>query len=217
MSVNKWQRTVTDLFMIVFLIVFPHTGLLPMYAFSLLLILLIWLYLRVYKENFSNIGFRFNDLTYKSLAVGSLVGIVYAVFAYWIISPILARLGFHEPNLSDFNYLRHNFFNYLFLLVIACFLVIPFEEIVFRGFIFSRFKAIAGKHRGAFIISGLITSVLFALYHYQEGLGAVVSIFLFAMIAIWLLKLFKGNLWYVIFFHITYDIFMLTAIYLGYM
>ncbi|SDD26845.1 CAAX protease self-immunity [Mucilaginibacter pineti] len=215
MRVNKWQRTVTDLFMIVFLIVFPHTGLLPMYAFSLLLLLLIWLYLRAYKENFSNIGFRFNAFTYKSLAVGGVIGIVYAVFTYWIISPVLTHLGFREANLSDFNYLRHNFFNYLFLLAIACFLVIPFEEILFRGFIFSRIKAMAGKQ--AFKVSGLITSVLFALYHYQEGLGAVISIFLFAIITIWLLKLFKGNLWYVIFFHITYDIFMLTAIYLGYM
>ena len=215
MKASKWQRTVTDLFMMVFLIVFPHTSLLPMYAFSPLLLVLIWLYLRAYKENFSSIGFRFNDFTYKSLAVGGLIGIAYAVSAYWVISPILTRLGFHEANLSDFNYLRHNFFNYLFLLLMACFLVIPFEEIVFRGFIFSRIKVMAGKK--AFIVSGLITSVLFALYHYQEGLGAVIGIFLFAIITIWLLKLFKGNLWYVIFFHITYDIFMLTAIYLGYM
>ncbi len=104
----------------------------------------------------------------------------------------------------------------MLLLVIACLLVIPFEEIVYRGFILTRIKAMINS-KWAFILSGVITSIIFAFYHYQEGTGAVISIFFGSLIVIWLYKLFKGNLWYLIFYHIVYDVFMLTAIYLGYM
>jgi membrane protease YdiL (CAAX protease family) len=92
--------------------------------------------------------------------------------------------------------------------------VIPYEEVVFRGFIFNRLKKICN---GSFILSGLITSILFALYHLQEGWGAVIAIFIFALFITWLYKVFKGNLWYLIFFHLAYDVFMLTTILKGWM
>jgi membrane protease YdiL (CAAX protease family) len=98
------------------------------------------------------------------------------------------------------------------LILLAAVLVIPYEEIVFRGFIFNRVKAMFSK---SFLVSGLITSILFALYHWQEGWGAVIAIFIFALVITWLYKIFKGNLWYLIFFHIAYDVFMLTMILLG--
>jgi len=100
---------------------------------------------------------------------------------------------------------------------LAAIFVIPYEEIVFRGFIFTKIRNMAGSSRWAFTISGLITSVLFALYHYQEGPGSVICIFIFALFVTWLYKVIKGNLWYIIFFHILYDVFMLTAIRLGYL
>jgi membrane protease YdiL (CAAX protease family) len=103
------------------------------------------------------------------------------------------------------------------LLPLACLLVIPYEEIVFRGFIFSRLDNWFEASSSAYLFSALLTSILFAFYHYQEGTGAVVQIFIFAMVQMSLLKKAKGNLWYVIFYHMLYDIFMLTAIYLGYM
>lgn len=210
------KRIIADIFMVCLLIIFPHLGLLPMYAFSILLIGLIWIYLRFFNETFSRIGFRFSDLTFRSFWMGGAIGIGYAMMAFWIIGPLVEWLGLKPADVSDFNFIRHNLFNYLFLLAIACFLVIPFEEIVFRGFVFTRVKAMLnGKY--TFVASALITSILFALYHYQEGAGAVIIIFIFALFIMWLYKRFNGNLWYLIFFHITYDIFMLTAIYLGYM
>jgi membrane protease YdiL (CAAX protease family) len=216
MDNNKTKRIIADIFMICLLIIFPHLGLLPMYAFSVLLIALIWFYLRFFNEKLNDIGFRFFDFNFRAFWLGGIIGIGYAVFAFWVIGPLVKWIGLKQADVSDFNYIRHNPFNLLFLLAIACFLVIPFEELVFRGFIFTRIKAMV-NNKYAFAVSGLITSILFALYHYQEGAGAVVIIFIFALFITWLYRLFGGNLWYLIFFHIFYDIFMLTAIYLGYM
>jgi membrane protease YdiL (CAAX protease family) len=206
-----------DLGMIAFIILFPHFGHFPMLLYPGVVLGLVWGYLKLRHQNFENIGFRFRDISVKSLLIGGACGLAYAAFVYWLLTPFMAHLGFKPANLNDFISLRHHLNNYLLLLLMACLWVIPYEELVFRGFIFSRLRDWFKGLSSAYLTSALITSALFALYHYQEGAGAVLQIFIFALLQMALLKQAKGNLWYVIFYHILYDCFMLTAIYWGYM
>jgi len=209
MPLSKQTRIWVDIIMIVFVMLFPHYAHLPMYAYPFVVLGVIWIYLNFNKESFASIGFRFADLKWRAFYLGGAIGLVYAAFNYWILGPFIIHLGFKSANLSDFDFIRHHFVNYIFLLLLAAFLVVPYEEIVFRGFIFNRVRVMFGK---SFLISGIITSILFALYHWQEGWGAVIAIFIFALFIAWLYKVFKGNLWYLIFFHLLYDTFMLTMI-----
>jgi uncharacterized protein len=212
MPLNKQARIWVDIIMIAFVMLFPHYAHLPMYAYPFVVLGVIWIYLNFNKESFASIGFRFADLKLRTFYVGGAIGLAYAAFHYWILGPFITHLGFKSANLSDFNFVRHHFLNYIFLLLLAAFLVVPYEEIVFRGFIFNRIRVMFGK---SFFISSIITSILFALYHWQQGWGAVIAIFIFALFITWLYKVFKGNLWYLIFFHLLYDTFMLTMILLG--
>ncbi|WP_426671573.1 CPBP family intramembrane glutamic endopeptidase [Mucilaginibacter sp. McL0603] len=212
MPLSKQTRIWVDIIMIAFVMLFPHYAHLPMYAYPFVVLGVIWIYLNFNKESFASIGFRFADLKWRAFYVGGVIGLVYAAFHFWILGPFITHLGFKSANLSDFNFIRHHFINYIFLLLLAAFLVVPYEEIVFRGFIFNRVRVMFGK---SFLISAIITSILFALYHWQEGWGAVIAIFIFALFITWLYKVFKGNLWYLIFFHLLYDTFMLTMILLG--
>jgi len=212
MPLSKPTRIWVDVIMIAFVMLFPHYAHLPMYAYPFVVLGVIWIYLNFNKESFASIGFRFADLKWRAFYVGGAIGLAYAAFHYWLLGPFIIHLGFKSANLSDFNFIRHHFINYIFLLLLAAFLVVPYEEIVFRGFIFNRVRVMFGK---SFLISGIITSILFALYHWQEGWGAVIAIFIFALFITWLYKVFKGNLWYLIFFHLLYDTFMLTMILLG--
>jgi membrane protease YdiL (CAAX protease family) len=212
MPLSKQTRIWMDVIMIAFVMIFPHYAQLPMYAYPFVVLGVIWIYLNFNKESFASIGFRFADLKWRAFYVGGAIGLAYAAFHYWILGPFITHMGFRSVNLSDFNFIRHHFINYIFLLLLAAFLVVPYEEIVFRGFIFNRVRVMFGK---SFLISGIITSILFALYHWQEGWGAVIAIFIFALFITWLYKVFKGNLWYLIFFHLLYDTFMLTMILLG--
>jgi membrane protease YdiL (CAAX protease family) len=212
MALSKNTRVWVDVVMIAFAMLFPHYGRLPMYAYPFVVLGVIWIYLNFNGESFNAIGFRFSDLKWKTFYTGSFLGLLYAAFNFWILGPFITHLGFKSANLSDFNFIRHHFVNYAMLILLAAVLVIPYEEIVFRGFIFNRVKAMFSK---SFLVSGLITSLLFALYHWQEGWGAVIAIFIFALVITWVYKIFKGNLWYLIFFHIAYDVFMLTMILLG--
>lgn len=212
MAIGKKYRVWVDCVMIAFAMLFPHYAHLPMYAYPFVVLGVIWIYLNFNGENFNSIGFRFSDLKLKAFYTGGAIGLAYAGFHFWILAPFIIHLGFRNVNLSDFNFIRHHFFNYLFLLLLAALLVIPYEEIVFRGFIFKRVRVMFKK---SLLISAIITSILFALYHWQEGWGAVIAIFIFAMFITWLYKIFNGNLWYLIFFHLLYDTFMLTMILLG--
>jgi membrane protease YdiL (CAAX protease family) len=212
MALSKQLRIWADIIMVAFVMLFPHYGHLPMYAYPFVVLGVIWIYLNLNSESFNSIGFRFSDLKWRAFYVGGAIGLLYAAFHFWVLGPFITHLGFKNANLSDFNFVRHHFINYLLLLLLAAFLVIPYEEIVFRGFIFNRVNSIFKK---SFFISGIITSALFALYHWQEGIGAVIAIFIFALFITWLYKVFKGNLWYLIFFHLAYDVFMLTMILLG--
>ena len=218
MITTKWKIAVLDILMIVFLMLFPHFAFLPMFIYPFAVFGVLWLYLRLYRQNFNNIGFRFSDLTLKSFFIGGAIGLAYAAMQFWAIAPLIdITFHFKPANFHDFDYIKHSVVNYLLLLLLAAVLVIPYEEIVFRGFMLSKIKQLMGTSKWAFAISGLITSILFALYHYQEGPASVISIFIFAVFITWLYKVFKGNLWYLIFFHLLYDVFMLTAIKLGYL
>ncbi|MCR8561698.1 CPBP family intramembrane metalloprotease [Mucilaginibacter sp. BJC16-A38] len=218
MITTKWQIVLLDTVMIVFLMLFPHFGGLPMFVYPIVVLLFLWLYLKLYRENFRSIGFRFSNLSFKAFLIGGAIGLAYAMLQFWAIGPLIDKAFQFEPvNYHDFDFIKHNLVSYLLLLLLAAVLVIPYEEIAFRGFILTRVRQMAGGSKWAFEISGLVTAILFALYHYQEGPSSVISIFIFALFITWLYKIFKGNLWYLIFFHILYDVFMLTAIRLGYL
>jgi len=212
MAIRKKNRVWVDCVMIAFAMLFPHYAHLPMYAYPFVVLGVIWVYLNFNGESFNSIGFRFSDLKFKAFYTGCALGLLYAIFSFWILGPLITRLVFKSASLSDFNFIRHHLLNYLFLILLAAVLVVPYEEIVFRGFIFNRVKAVFGK---SFLVSGIITSILFALYHWQEGVGAMIGIFIFALVITWLYKIVKGNLWYLIFFHLAYDVFMLGMIWMG--
>lgn len=212
---NNSLSIILDIVLIAFVMLFPHYGHLPMYAYPFVVLGVIWVYLNFNGESYASIGFRFADLKWRTFYIGGAIGVVYAIFHFYLLGPFLIHLGFRHPNLTDFAYLKHNVVKYLLLILLAAFLVIPYEEIAFRGFVLNRLKTIIGDKGTVLSASGILSAALFALYHIQEGWGAVVAIFLFALVITAVYRHFKSNLWYAIFFHIAYDVFMLTMILLG--
>lgn len=201
--------------MIGFMLIFPQLGLLPIFIYPFVVLFICWLYLKLYGEKFSDIGFKFSALGWKPFITGSAIGLAYAIVDYLLLGPFMINIiGLNKANISDFTFVKYSIFNLLWILAIAWLIGVPYEEIVFRGFIFTRIKAmIKGSWR--FGISVLITSMLFAIYHVQQGVSGVLNAFLFSLVISILYKAFKGNLWYLIFFHAMYDTFMFVMIHLG--
>lgn len=203
-----------DILMIVFLWVFPHIGILPIYAYPPVLLLLLWMWLRFQKKDFGSIGLQWNRISAKSLIIGIAIAFVYFLLYYFVVGPLLVKLHVPKSDVSDFYFVRTSFSSYITILVIAWLLAVPFEEIVFRGFIFFKLQQWTNKN---FWLAGFICSLLFGLYHIQQGIGGVVHSFVFGVFTILLYKYFKGNLWYLIFFHSAYDTIAITAIRMGFL
>ncbi len=189
-----------------------------MLVYPALGLLLLWGYLALHRQSVASIGFKMKDCSLRALSIGVVIGFVYALFVFYLFGPLIVRVsGLPPANLNDFLFLRNNWQQYFLVLAVAWVLVIPYEEIIFRGFILNTLRKIVSREKGNFWIAGFIASILFALYHWQEGYSAMIGIFIFSLFANWLLKKVNGNLWYIIFFHAGYDTVMLWLIVKGYM
>lgn len=67
---NSKLRLVLDIVLIAFVMLFPHYGHLPMYAYPFVVLGVIWVYLNLVGESFSSIGFRFDDLKWQAFYIG---------------------------------------------------------------------------------------------------------------------------------------------------
>jgi len=64
------------------------------------------------------------------------------------------------------------------------------------------------------LYAGLITSIIFGLYHWQQGYLGIISATFSGLFWTYLFKRFGRNLWYTIFSHAIFDTITLTLIYL---
>src|ERR1700744_3624036 len=89
MALSKQVRLWVDIVLIAFVMLFPHYGHLPMYAYPFVVLGVIWIYLNLNGESFNSIGFRFSDLKWRAFYAGGAIGLAYAAFHFWILGPFI--------------------------------------------------------------------------------------------------------------------------------
>jgi uncharacterized protein len=214
MNKTKFNRNAISVLIITFVIVFPHYVPLPFYSYAIVCLAVIILYLRKQKKTFQDFGLKRHGLTFKTLWVGVFSAVCWTTLMKWIYIPFINHF-FSVPDYSEYDFLR-NKLSALIITVIAAWIVGGFyEEIIFRGFIQTKIQEWFQRHNYAFWISGLLTSILFGLYHWQQGIFGVVSATLGGLFWTFLLRRYDGNLWFPILSHAIYDTIILTMIYLG--
>lgn len=115
------------------------------------------------------------------------------------------------PDYTEYNFIRTSM-SKLILVVVAAWITGGFyEEIVFRGYIQSIFDK--WLKTGSSYGSVVITGILFALYHWQQGLFGVIAAFLGGMFWGVLYRQFGNNLWIPILSHAIFDTVTLIMIY----
>ena len=206
------------LFAIAFVTLVPQSGIIPLpFAYSIPVLLFIWIFLKQYKENFASLGFSVKRFELRSVVIGTLAAIVLFAFLNYAFFPLLEKIVKLPPaELGGYNKVRHNTPFYIFIIAMGWIIGGFYEEVVFHGFIFTRLeKLIAGKH--AVTISFWLSNIIFALYHVQLGIGGVINAFIAGIVYHALILHYKRNMWYGIFCHAIFDTIGLTFIYLGYL
>lgn len=195
----------------------PHLGIVPFpFGYVIPVTLVIWLYLKFNKENFSDLGISYKTLSLKSLATGVFAGLLIFALINFIIFPILKLLiNLPVAKIELYDQIKGNTNFYLFLVLMGWLVGGIYEEIVFHGFIFRYIeKMLPG--RVSLPLSFLITNTIFGLYHFQLGYEGIINAFIAGSGYHAIILMNKRNLWYGIFSHAVFDTIALSQLYAGY-
>jgi membrane protease YdiL (CAAX protease family) len=214
MNTKSFGQDILKAFIIAFLVLFPHFVPLPFYSYAVVCLAIIIFYLRTQKKILRDLGLKRNGLTPHTFVVGILSALLWIAFNKWVYHPFITHFFVVEPY-TEYGFIRNKLSN-LIITVIAAWIIGGFyEEIVFRGFIQTTIRKWFVKSRHSFWLAGLLTSILFGLYHWQQGIFGIVASCLAGFLWTLLLWRYKGNLWYPIISHAIFDTIALTMIYFG--
>jgi membrane protease YdiL (CAAX protease family) len=216
MKSSSLQQTIISVLIIAFCFFVPHYAQLTIFIYPIVVLVVIWLFLKyVSKENFTDLLFSFKRFEFRAVWIGIVAAILLSCFFQFVWEPLINKiLPGEKIDLSDFSGIRGNAINYIIVMLLALVVGGFYEEIVFHGFIFTRFeKILQGKSKTIFAF--IITNLIFGLYHFQQGIkGILLAAIAGAAYHVLILK-FNRNLWYGLFFHAFFDFIGLTLIYLG--
>ena len=214
MNTKSFGQNILKALIIAFLVLFPHFVPLPFYSYAVVCLAVIIFYLRRQKKTLRDLGLKRNGLTAHTLMVGILSALFWIAFNKWIYHPFITHFFVVAPY-TEYDFIRNKLSNLIITLIAAWIIGGFYEEIVFRGFIQATIREWFVKSRHSFWFAGLLTSILFGLYHWQQGMFGIVPSFLGGLLWTLLLWRYKGNLWYPIISHAIYDTIALTMIYFG--
>ena len=214
MHTTSFGQNILKAFIIVFLVLFPHFVPLPFYSYAIVCLAVIIFYLRWQKKTFQDLGLKRSGLTAHTLFVGILSALLWLAFNKWVYHPFITHFFVVEPY-TEYDFIRNKLSNLIITLIAAWLIGGFYEEIAFRGFIHTTIREWFAKSTHSYWLTGLLTSILFGLYHWQQGIFGIVPSFLGGLLWTLLLWRYKGNLWYPIISHAIYDTIVLTMIYFG--
>ena len=212
MNSKSFTQNIPEVFIITFLVLFPHFVPLPFYSYAVVCLVVIIFYLRGQNKTLRHLGLKRKGLTVPTFIVGIASALLWVVFNKWVYHPFITHF-FVVDQYTEYDFIRNKLTN-LIITVVAVWIIGGFyEEIVFRGFIQTTICEWFGKSKHSFWLAGLVTSLLFGLYHWQQGIFGIVHSVLAGLLWTFLLWRYKGNLWYAIISHAVYDTIVLTMIY----
>lgn len=216
MKSSSLRQTILSLLGIAFCFLFPHFAGLPIFIYPIIVLIVVWLFLKyVSKENFTDLFFSFKRFEFKAVWIGIIAAILLSCFFRFAWEPIINKiLPGEKIDLSDFSSIRGNTANYVVILMVALVVGGFYEEIIFHGFIFTRFEKIF-RRKHALAMSVVLSNIIFGLYHYQMGIKQILLATIAGFAYHGLILKFNRNLWYGLFFHAFFDFIGLTLIYLG--
>ena len=152
------------------IVIADAAGLVPITQ-TIFLLPLVWLSLRLRRESWSTIGFSLPDNIGRAIAIGVVVGVALELFAISVTTPWISSIFDVQPDYSNFNSIRGNLALLFFFLALSWLLAAVGEEVCFRGFLMRRVANLFGDSRVAWIVSLLLSSILFGWGHTEQGVS----------------------------------------------
>jgi uncharacterized protein len=136
---------------------------------------LAWISLRLRKVQWKQIGFTRYRTWAATLLLGVACGVGLELFDLFGKQPLLTRFLGKPPDLSNFAAVRGHLKFALLMIALVWIFAAFGEELVYRGYLMNRVAELGRGTRTAWIVSLLVTSAIFGLTHYHQGLTGIVE------------------------------------------
>jgi uncharacterized protein len=144
-----------------------------------------------------------------AVGAGVALGIVEKLAMKALIMPMLGAPAVN----SHFGYLASNPRAALFFAIYAVVGAGFAEELVFRGYLLDRIESLLVRVSGKQTIAILVSTVIFAGLHYQQGWSGIENAGILGLLAALIYVGFGRNLWPLVVMHAVYDLLSLVLIY----
>lgn len=174
-----------------------------------------WLSLWLRKSGWRDVGLSRKGNWSRTIGIGVTAGVVNALFALWLIEPLVYRLGGGKEDVSQYASIQGNVPILIVWILIGWVLGAFVEEMIYRGYLLNRFTDLFGRNRVGWTIGLLASSVFFALGHAYLGISGVVQTFIEACFWAALYLGGRRNLWLPVIGHGVTNTIAFILMYLG--
>ena len=205
---------VAELLIVGLIFVADFIGVIPISKTPFLL-LLGWLSLWLRGEGWRGVGLRRPPSWGRTLFLGVVVGVAFQFFSLYLLEPFIALLTGQLPDVSLFAPLVGNV-NLLLLAILLSWTLAAFgEELVYRGYLMGRVAGLKDRVPAAWIVSLVLTSILFGVAHLYQGASGMITTGLTGLFYGALYLASGRNLWAPIIAHGVLDTVGFVLIFLG--
>ncbi|MFC2151553.1 lysostaphin resistance A-like protein [Bacteroidota bacterium] len=186
----------------------------PPYGIPIALILIIVLF-KLQKQPIKGLGLYKPDKWLKVIIIGFATAVFIQIIGIYIFPSFFEWLKLPDADFSTYKEIEGNN-SMLIIYMIVSWTTAGFgEELIFRGFLMKQITAFFDKSKFKWIFSLIITSVIFGLIHYNNGLEAIIlTTFSGLVLGLVYLKT-NHNIWASYFAHAITDTIAFMLIYTG--
>lgn len=186
-----------------------------LFPFSIQVFLLAFTSLSLWLRGLSwrDVGLRRSKAWWKVVLQAVLAALLIAIVVNLVTAPLVHRLVGSSVNNSRFENIRGNFVALMGWLAVAWTLAAFGEEMIFRGYLMNRVADIVGRTRTGWVISLLLSSLIFGLGHGYQGVAGVIDTATIGLLLGTVYLVSKRNLWVNIICHGVIDSISLIALY----
>lgn len=151
----------------------------------------------------------------KTVLIGLIVGLLIQAFGIFLLSPVTEWLGIESSNPSSYESIEGNNSMLLMYLTVSWTTAGFGEELIYRSFFLGQMVAFFEISKSKWIISLIVSSMIFGLWHYNNGVDAIITTGINGFI-LGLVYLITGrNIWAAYFTHAIANTIGFLIIYSG--
>ena len=152
----------------------------------------------------------------KTVLLGLIVGTSITALGFCILTPVTEWLGIGQQGSSDFYESIEGNTSRLILFLVVSWTTAGFgEELVYRSFFLGQFVSVVENVKYKWTFSLVISSVLFGLLHFNNGVYAIIVTGINGFILGWVYLKTDRNIWAAYISHAVANTVELIAVYSG--